>query len=786
VKAINRKLLRDIGHMAGAVFTISLVVAAGIAAFVTLRGTYDSLIEARDRYYGQQRFADVFALLERAPLSYLDRIEALPGVTRVYAHVVGDARLPLPGEREPARGRIISLPDDGEPPLNDLVLIAGRMPSNDRDDEALLIEHFASAREVTPGSTLRVIVEGRERTIRVVGIAMSPEYVLAVPNGASAPSPGRFAVMWMPRRAVEAAYDMEAAFNAVALAVAPNVDREQILPSLDELLDRYGGLGAVTRRRQVSNYFLSQELQQLATMGTIAPLIFLGVAAFLLNVVLSRLIELDRPQIATLKAVGYTNREVGLHYLELTLFITLLGAVVGMLVGAWLGGQMTQIYVTFYRMPSLAFRLDAGLALTALFVSLLAGLTGSFVSVRRVMALPPAEAMRPAAPPSYGQGPVGRLITRQLAMAARMIAREISRRPLRTLVSALGIGAATGIIVVGQFFTDAMKYIVDTWLQTQQRETISVVFVNPVDEGAVRALKALPGVFDVQWRSTLQVRVRAGHRERIVPLVAHPERHSMRPLLDESGNEVALDPGAVLFTDMLAKVLEVKPGDSVIIEPVQGERTPRTLTLTGTLPELLALWIHMPSRDFERWLGVAPQATEAMLQVDAAHLDALQDELLDMPQVATAIRKELIVKDFREQQGETVGTFSLVLTLFAVVIAVSVVYNNARVALSLRGRELASLRVLGFTRGEISTVLIGELGIQVLMGLPIGLFFGKWLARGMLAANDPEAFRFPTQISDRSYAFAALITVLAAVASALLVRRKLDKLDLIEVLKTRE
>jgi putative ABC transport system permease protein len=284
----------------------------------------------------------------------------------------------------------------------------------------------------------------------------------------------------------------------------------------------------------------------------------------------------------------------------------------------------------------------------------------------------------------------------------------------------------------------------------------------------------------------IQVRVRAGHRERIVPLVARPERLSMRPLLDQAGNELPLDKGSVLFTDMLAKVLGVVPGDSVVIEPVQGERTPRMLTVTGTLPELLGLWIHMPAADFERWLGTAPMVTEAMLLADRADVEALQNELLDMPQVAAALRKELIIRDFRKQQGETMGTFAMVLTLFAVVIAVSVVYNNARVALSLRGRELASLRVLGFTRGEISSVLIGELGVQVLLGMPIGLLTGKWLSRAMLAANDPEAFRFPTEISNRAYAFAALVTVLAAVASALLVRRKLDKLDLIEVLKTRE
>src|ERR1700712_5767521 len=362
--------------MRGAVFTISLVVAAGIAAFVTLRGTYLSIVETRDRYYSQQRMADVFSELERAPLSLADKFQSLPGVARVYTRVSGTARVPLPSLDEPAQARVLSLPLEGAPPLNGVQLLSGRMPSSDRDDEALLIELFAAKHGVKAGDKLQVIMEGRERTLRIVGIAMSPEFVLAIPNGASAPAPERFAVFWMPRSAVEAAFDMRASFNSVALDLAPGVDPEQIVPKLDQLLDDYGGLGAVSRGRQISNYFLTQDLQQLATLATIAPLIFLGVAAFLLNVVLSRLIELDRPQIATLKAIGYSDREVGLHYLELTLIITLLGATLGILLGAWLGQHMTALYVKFYRMPGLQFRLDTGLFVVSVLVSLLAGVAG--------------------------------------------------------------------------------------------------------------------------------------------------------------------------------------------------------------------------------------------------------------------------------------------------------------------------------------------------------------------------------------------------------------------------
>jgi putative ABC transport system permease protein len=367
-----------------------------------------------------------------------------------------------------------------------------------------------------------------------------------------------------------------------------------------------------------------------------------------------------------------------------------------------------------------------------------------------------------------------------------MVVREIVRRPTRTLFGALGIGAATGIIIIGQHFTDAMNYLVDFYLQAQQRETIAVTFLNPISSDSASFLKSLPGVRDVQWLSSIQVRVRANHHERTVGLIGRAERGSLRPLLDSKGRVRTIAPGEVLFTDMLAKALHVKPGDTVWAEPLTGDRTARPLKLTGTVSELMALWIHMPADDLQRWLGTENMIVGAAMLVDKEKVARVQDELMKMPQVGGATRKELIIAEFRKQQGKTMGTFSMVLTLFAITIAISVVYNNARVSLSLRARELASLRVLGFTRAEISSILISELAIQVLIGIPFGLWFGTVLVRGMLAANDPEAFRFPAVIGHHTYAVAALVTTLAAIGSALLVRRKLDKLDLVEVLKTRE
>lgn len=786
MRALTKKLLRDLTHMRGPALTIAFVVGAGIASFITLRGSFETVLSARDAYYSSERFADVFCELERAPRALLEEIAAIPGIARVQARTVGTARVLLASLPEPADATLISIPEDSAPVLNNIVLVAGRLPSAGRDDEALIGEQFAEIHGVQLGDKLEVVLEGQKRSLRIAGFAMSPEFVLSMPSGAVAAAPDRFAVLWMRQRAVDSTYDMAGAFNDLLVALIPHAQPAGVVRALDQLLAKYGTRGAYTREHQTSHRQLSENLSQIAAIATLAPTIFLCVAAFLLNTALARLIELDRTQIATLKALGYRNRDVGLHYLQLGLCIAGLGGLLGVALGAALASKLVGFVVRFYRIPQLAFELTPPLILAALGASLGAALLGSSLAVRSVVRLAPAEAMRAPAPPRYTQRALSRFISARLAPASRMVARELSRRPLRFFASTLGIAVATGVIVLGQFQADAMRFCLDVYMLAQQRETLAVSFVQPVSTDAVRALQRLPGVRDVQWRALLPVRVRAGHRERVVNLVAHPERHSLRPLLDEDAKRVPIERGAVLATDMLARVLGARVGDTLTIEPLSGDRTPRPLVLTGTVSELLSLWIHMHEADFARWLNVAPLATEAHLLIDPDHVEAVQRELNRMPQVASAARKQLLMDELRRDRGAIGPLFATVLTLFAVTLALAITYNNARVSLSTRARELASLRVLGFSRAEVARVLTGELAVQIVLGVAAGLLLGRGLVSSMLASSELEAVRFTKHIGAHAYALAALVTLSGGFVSAILVRRKLDNIDVTEALKTRQ
>jgi putative ABC transport system permease protein len=786
LRALDRKLLRDLAALKGQIATIALVVASGIASFVALHGNYSSLLQARDSFYDQQRFAHVFVELERAPQSLRSRIESIPGVERIETRVIEGAMLPLEHVPEPIRARIVSLPAGGGG-LNALRMRSGRLPEPTHPEEAVLLSGFADAHGIEPGARLPAVVNGKRRELRIVGTAVSPEYVIAIAAGSLAPDPERFAVIWMSSQAVAAAFRMEGAFNELSVRLEPGASEPAVISVLDRLLVPYGGLGAQPRARQLSNQALDGELVQLRGMSTLLPGIFLAVAALLVNMVLSRLVLLQQPEIATLKALGYSSLRLGVHFLELVLLVGALGSVLGLLLGELIGSELVGLYSQYFKLPDLAFELDFGDALAAVAISWLAAGAGAFASVRRVVVLPPAEAMRPSAPTRYTRSLLDRLhLSRAAGPTLQMITRELERRPLRSLLSASAIAAATGLTVVGGWYYDGIEALLETQFHEIMREDVALALTEARDERALGELAHLQGVMAAEGARVVPVRFRNAHRYRDGAIWGYPEQIEMRQLRDRYGQRVALAPDGIVLTDVLAEILGLRVGDLVELEIREGKRETQRAMVVGLVDEAMGLQGHMTSRALHALLGEEPKLSIAFLRIDPVAGAELDARLKDLPYVADVTRRSRLLARFRDQSADMILTAAAIISLFAATITIGVVYNNARVALATRARDLASLRVLGFTRAEISSVLLGELAIQVLLALPFGLLFGLWLVSALASTVDPETYRLPVILTSATYAFAAAVTLGASIASALIVRRRLDRLDLIGVLKTRE
>jgi putative ABC transport system permease protein len=787
MKALQRKLLRDLWHLRGQVFAIAVVVACGVSTVVTTRTAYESLVVSQAAYYARYRFADVFANLERAPEALRPRIEAIPGVAAVETRVVAEVSLDVPGLGEPAIGRLISLPERGVPRLNDVHLRRGRRLEPGHPEEVLVSEAFAEANRLEVGDRLGAVLNGRWERLHVVGVGLSPEYVYEIRGTDLFPDNRRFGVMWMSRAALGPAFDLDGAFNDVSLRLAPGAVEDEVIARLDRLLEPYGGLGAYGRVDQVSHSFLSDEIAQNEVSGTVLPAVFLGVAAFLLNLVLARLVATQRDQIAVLKAFGYADGVVGRHYLGFAAVAVALGAAAGTPLGLWLGWLINGLYVRFYRFPVLEFAPGVTVVAIAIGVAATAALIGAQGAVRRVLSLPPAEAMRPEPPARFRAGLLERThLAGRLPMAPRMIWRNVARRPLRAGLAVLGIALAVAILVVGRYFVDAMQILTDLQFRTVQREDTTLIFREPLAADARHGVASLPGVVRSEPFRVVPARLRFEHASRRVPLIGLESTSELRRLVDSEGSVYAPPLEGLVLTTRLARILGVVPGDQVQVEVLEGERPVRRIAVAGDVDEQIGLSAYLDARALSRLLREQGSVSGAFLRIDAAAEEALHARLKRLPAVAGTTTRLAALESFEGTIKQSFSIFTTVLVLFACAIAAAMVYNAARIALSERGRELASLRVLGFTRREIAVLLLGEQALLTLLALPVGFAIGWGLCMWIGGAYQRELFAIPLIVRGRAYLFALAVVLVSAFLSGWLVRRRLDRLDLVAVLKTRE
>jgi putative ABC transport system permease protein len=785
--ALNRKLLRDLMAMRTQAIAIALVIGAGIAMFVAYLSNFDSLDQARDNYYRTQRFADVFANVPRAPDQLAARIRALDGVQDVETRVVAEVVLDVPGLDEPATGRLVSIPADARPRLNDLFLRRGTWITPGRSDEVLVSEAFADAHGFGPGDRVGAVINGRRRDLVIVGVVLSPEYVYSIKPAELVPDPKRYGVIWMGHEALATAFEMDGAFNDVVLSLGKGAVPEAVAADLDRLLAPYGGRGATLRALQPSNWMLTSELSQLQTFGFFIPLIFLLVAAFVLNIALTRALALQRPQLAALKALGYTNRELIWHYLKWALVIAFVGAVVGVAGGVWMGTSMLTLYQEYFTFPELAYRLEFSVVLQAGVIALVSSLVGAYSSVRRAVGIAPAEAMRPEAPAKYTLSAIDHaLVAPWLGVTTRMLARNLQRQPVRALTTIVGIAMAGAILQVGFGMMRSVEALIDSQFNVVERQNLTVNFVETRTPAARHALARLPGVLRVEPQRVVAVRIRSGHVHRTLALTGLSETSELKRAVDRHGRVVQPRGSGLILSAILGEVLGVQPGDEVTVEVLEGQQTVQRVVVEAFIDDVLGTSAYMDMTVLRRMLREDQTLSGGALVIDTASEAVLTSALKQVPAVGAVASKRVVLENFRQMMDENMGVMLTFNILFAGVIAFGVVYNAARVSLSERSRELASLRVLGFTRAEISLILLGELAILTVCSLPLGAMFGHGLTTLLVSSIESEMFRFPSVFDVQAMATSALTVIVASMLSGLLVRRRLDHLDLVGVLKLRE
>lgn len=783
MKKLDRKVWRDLVRMRGQVVAIAAVVAVGGATFVAMDGAYRALDTAQTAYYASHRFANVFAIVKRAPAVVVERIRSIPGVSAANGRIVADVVLDVPGLDEPATAKLVSV-SRGDA-LNRLNVKRGRIIDPARANEVVASELFCRANQLRIGSTLRAVINGRWQELRIVGIGGSPEYVNEVGSGSTFPDYKRFAVLWMSHDALASAYAMQGAVNDVVIALAPGADERRVIAAVDRLLQPFGGIGAYGRDDQVSHRILATEFKQDRIMGRMMPALFVFVAAFLIHMVLSRLVASQREQIAILKAFGYSNAAIIAHFLKLALGPVLLGSLAGIGLGVYLGTGLANLYRDFFIFPQLQFTTTASVLIAVPIGGIIVAVAAAIVSVSRAAAIAPAEGMRGERPAAFHATRFERF-HRLFSSAGRMVMRSIERRPVRALLSVAAIAMSVMILVAGRFGFSAIEEMIDLQFRRASREDVTINFTRPVVRAVEYELRRLPGVRAVETLRAVPARVRFGQHTRRIAVVGIGRDARLRTIVNTDGTTVPVPPDGVVLSTRLMHILGARLGDTIEVETLEGSRKTLRFAIVATTDELLGINAYVDRDRIARMVDDGNAVSGAYLSADPAFARDLNRAVKRMPVIGTASLREVMLRGFRETFAKNMILSMTANVLFACVIAFGVIYNNARIALAERGRDLASLRVLGFSHREVGALLLAEQALLTVVAIPLGFVAGRLMTAWFVTLFETDEYRLPASVAGDTYAFAFVIVAVATIASAMTVWRRIRKLDLIEVLKTRE
>ena len=783
---LTLKLLRDLWAMRGQVMAVSVVVACGVTLFITMNGTLISIKETRSVYYERYKMADIWAPVSRAPMHKIEQLKNIEGVISAVGRISSAALIDMPSVSEPVRAKVVSLPRADEVAINDLYLKLGKMPNPQAANEIVVSDDYAEVHGLTIGDEIKVTLYGVKRRLKIIGMALSPEFVYSIPPGEMMPNPARFAILWMPYNVLANAYDLDGAFNEAVLKISSGVNKVAVLKAIDDTLEPYGSMGAYLRDKHISDEFISSELKQLEVIGSLIPYIFLGVAAFLLNIVITRIMEQERKQIGLMKAFGYRRFEIAFHYLAMAGVIVAIGVVIGWFGGARMGRGMANLYMDFYKFPLLIFEPGYMLYLKATLVAVGAAGLGTIFALRKMLILLPAVAMSPPMPTDYSGLKFLTAKAKWMDQGLRIMLRHILRWPMRSLMTAFGIALGMAIMVGAQSTRVAMDKMIALQFDLVSKQDLTIIFNRPRDISIVHELSALKGVLKVEPYRMVRATISNGHIKRDQSVTGIVRGAELNVLVNEAVENVVPPAKGLILSTSLAEALQAELGDMIDIEARDGRQLKISLPFNKQVSTNLGTPAFAELGVLNAALGDGDWISGAYLSTDPNDLDGLYARIKEMAGVAGVFANKESRAGFKKTMDEVMGTMTFFNTIFASLIAIGVVFSSARISFSEREREIASLRVLGFTKGEVNVIMLGELALLTCLSFPMGAVMGYQLAATLAKDMSSELFRVPVDVSLWAFGYAVSVVIIASIGAGLMMARQVSSLDMIVALKTRE
>jgi len=797
MSTLTRKLLREVYRAKGLLLAVTSIIAVGITCYVSMQSAYNNLAAAKDRYYKRCRMADFWIDVKKVPLAEIDPVARLPGIRDLQSRIQFYATADIEDEPQPINSLVISLPGRRDRPaenrvINDIILQQGGYFTQTRDNEVIVNAAFAEAHRIEPGDWVYLLLNNRRQELFVVGTAISSEFAWLIGPGALIPDPEKFGVFYIKRHYAEDVFDFEGAANQLVGRLSPESKDhpDEVLRRAESLLDDYGVFSTTPLDQQASNTFLSGDLDGTRSMAIIIPAIFLTVAALVLNVLITRLARQQRTVVGTLKALGYSDGQIFRHFLMYGLVIGAAGGLIGCGLGYLAALGLTEVFDSFYTFPDLRNEFHWYTNIIGMAVSVACAEVGSLYGAWSMLRLQPAAAMRPEPPKRSGKiflEHIG-VLWRRLSSPWRAALRGIMRNRLRTLASLFAASMGTALLVSGFMMTESQNYFLEFEFHRTARNDIEVTFADEQGAPALWEIRGLPAVAQAEPILNVGCTFINGPYRRKGGITALAPDATMTVPHDTDGRPIRIPESGLVLTKYLAELLHVGAGDTIIVEPVEGEQRELNMTVARIADSYLGLAAYADLRYVNRVLGEEMTISGVQLRTnrDEQEDNRLYAALKERPVVRSMTQRREMVETLENTLIQNQSVFITFLTLFSGTIFFGSIVNASLVNLAERQREVATLAALGYSRWQIGNMFLREASVVNFLGVIIGLPLGYGLVELTAWAYATDLARLPVVSAPWVWLAVLGLSVLFLLLAHAVVQWRIHRLDVLEGLKVKE
>ncbi len=782
MKRLNIRLMRLIKQSKGQFASISIMIILALIIYVSMNMVAKNLYNSIYQYYDETNFADAFVQVVKIPRAGIDKLLAIEGVELAQGRISEDVPLKVEDSNEKVRIRITSIPEE-EIVLNDIYIIEGEYI--DKDNHGAVLQQFTDARGLKPGDTIKPFINGKVYPITISAIAGNPEYIYLMENEeALIPAPEKFGVVYVKEQFARTVLGYQGSYNEILIRIKSDYHYkiDSILDEVEDALEKYGVKSITKRENQLSHSLMMQEVDQLEMMSAAITIMFLGIAALIINIMLSRTVKNDRIAIGVLKAIGYSNKSIMWHYTKFSLAIGVVGSTLGMLLSIPVTSFYTNMYIMYMNIPLFGMKLYKmyfvyGILITSIFC-ILSGLMGA----KNVLKIMPASAMQPEAPKTAHRILLEKVsfIWKRISFSWKMVIRNSLRKKKRAAFLVLGVSLTYAMILVTVFMSTVWTNIFRIHYGEFQTMEYGVDYSKFMDKNIVVELSKIIEIDKIESKTEIPFELELGWKKKTVSVIGLEKNTSFYNFKTTKGEEVELLDKGIYLADRLAETLGAKKGDLILLNSFLPNGKDVYIEVKGIVEQYLGTNAYMTMETLNNIIGEKNLVTGALINSKDQVTEKLRD-IKYVKQAQSVGEMQEIFEEYMDMMIYSVG----VMMFFGGILGFTTVYNINVISISERLMEFSSLRVLGFDKKEISRMIRRENMVLASIGIFVGMPIGYYMCKGLIDSLTMDMLTIPLDIEISSYFITAIATAFFIIMAQLATVRKIHRLNFLEALKNR-